>query len=160
MQFIAVEVFICLFDYKALFLCLTDRTCLKMAIPSYCFSIFGSIFAALLSLLIKKFMLGCETIWQSMSKFLWAVWSVSTLLHMDKEEAFLSWKLHIAMIWSFYTFLLDLKIWTWNIWKFSYFNFSHKKSINLYQVTLIYVHPSLLNYPLKYSNRISNIIAR
>ena len=66
MQFIAVEVFICLFDCKALFVCVKDRTCLRMAIPAYCFSIFGSSFGALFCLLIKKLMLECDTISQSM----------------------------------------------------------------------------------------------
>ena len=104
--------FICLFDYKALFACVKDKPCLRMAIPAYCFSIFGSIFGALFCLLIKKLILGCDTIWESMWKFLWAVWSVSTFRHMDKEEAFLFWKLRIGKVWIFYTFSLDLKIWT------------------------------------------------
>ena len=85
MQFIAVEAFICLFDFKSLFVCVKDRICLRMAIPDYCFSIFGSIFGVLLYLFIKKFILGCDTIWQSMRKFLWAVGSVSIFPHMDKE---------------------------------------------------------------------------
>ena len=76
----------CLFDYKALFACVKDRTCLRMAIRAYCFSIFGSIFGALFCLLIKKFILRCDTIWQSMRKFLWTIWSVSTFPHIDKEE--------------------------------------------------------------------------
>ena len=97
-----------MFDYKAFFACVKDRTCLRMEIPAYCFNIFGSIFGALFCLLIKKLILGCDTIWQSMRKFLWAVWSVSTFPHMDKEETFLSWKLHIGMVWIF---SLDLKIW-------------------------------------------------
>ena len=97
---------------KVLFVCVKDRTCLRMEIPAYCFSIFRSIFGALFCLLIKNLILGCDTIWQSMRKFFWAVWSVSTFPHMDKEETFLSWKLHIDMVWIFYTFSLDLKIWT------------------------------------------------
>ena len=54
---------ICLFifDYKALFVCVKDRTCLRIAIPDYCFNIFGSIFGVLFCLLIKK-LLGCKTI--------------------------------------------------------------------------------------------------
>ena len=93
-----------------MFLCVKDRTCLRMAIPAYCFSIFGSIFGALFCLLIKKLILECDTIWQSMRKFLWAVWSVSTFPHMDKEETFLFSKLPIDMVWIFYTFSLDLNI--------------------------------------------------
>ena len=54
--------FICLFDYKALLVCVKDRTCLRMAIPAYCFSMFGSIFGALFCLLTKKLILGCDTI--------------------------------------------------------------------------------------------------
>ena len=36
-----IEIFICLFifDYRALFVCLKDRTRLKIAIPTYCFNI-------------------------------------------------------------------------------------------------------------------------
>ena len=92
--------------YKALFVCVKDRTCLRMAIPAYCFRIFGSIFGALLCLHIKNFILGCDTIWQSMRKCLWAVGSVSTFSHMGKEEKFLSSKLHIGMVWIFYTFFI------------------------------------------------------
>ena len=103
--------FIYFFDYKALFVCVKERTCIRIAIPVYSFSIFGSIFGALFCLLTKKFMLEFDTIWQSMRKFLWAVWSVSTSPHMDKEETFLTWKLHIDIVWIFYTFSLDLKIW-------------------------------------------------
>ena len=83
-----------------------------MSMAAYCFSIFGSIFGALFSLLTKKLILGCDTIWQSMRKFPGAVWIVSTLPDMDKEETFLSWTLHIGMVWIFYTFSSDLKIWT------------------------------------------------
>ena len=50
------------------------------------FNIFGSMFGVLFCLLIKKLILGCKTISQSMRKFLWAVWSVSTFPHMGKEE--------------------------------------------------------------------------
>ena len=58
--------FICLliFDYKVqlCFFYLKDRTCLRIAIPIYCFNIFGSIFCVLFCLLIKKLILGCKTI--------------------------------------------------------------------------------------------------
>ena len=61
--------------YLVVKLCLLvqKRTCLRMAIPAYYFNIFGSIFGALFYLLIKKFILKCDTIWQSMRKFLQAV---------------------------------------------------------------------------------------
>ena len=54
--------FICLFDCKALLVYVKDRTCLRMAIPPYYFSIFGSIFGALFCLLIEKLILGWDTI--------------------------------------------------------------------------------------------------
>ena len=47
---------------KALFVCVKDRTRLRMAKPVYCLSIIGSIFGALFCLLIKKFILECDTI--------------------------------------------------------------------------------------------------
>ena len=56
MQFIAVEVFICLLDNKALFVRV------RMAIPAYCLNIVGSIFGALFCLLIKKLILECKTV--------------------------------------------------------------------------------------------------
>ena len=104
--------FICLFDCKALLVYVKDRTCLRMAIPPYYFSIFGSIFGALFCLLIEKLILGWDTIWQSIRKFLWAVWIMSKFPHLDKEETFHSSKLHIDMVSIFYTFSLYLKIWT------------------------------------------------
>ena len=75
MQLIEVDVFIYLFTVfifnpKPLFVCVKDRVCLKVAIPAYCFNIFGSIFGVLFCLLIKKLILGCKTISQSMRKFL------------------------------------------------------------------------------------------
>ena len=97
---------------KVLFVCVKDRTYLRMEIPAYCFSISWSIFGILFCLHIKKSILGCDTIWQSIRKFLWAVWYVSTFPHMDEEEPFLSSKLNIGMVWIFYNFSLDLKIWT------------------------------------------------
>ena len=57
MQFIPVEVFIYLlfiFDCKALFVCVKDSICLRIAISAYYFSIFGSIFDVLFSLLFKS----------------------------------------------------------------------------------------------------------
>ena len=96
-------IYLCLFECKALFVCVKDRTYLRMAITA--FSIFGSIFGALFCLLFKKLILECDTIWKSMSKFLQAVWSMSTFPRMDKEETFFSWKLHIDMIWIFYIYL-------------------------------------------------------
>ena len=102
-QFIAVEVFICLFifDYKALFVCVKDRTCLRIAIPVYCFNIFGSIFVVLFSLLIKKLILGNKTTWQSMRNFPCTFSSVRAFPDMDKEEIFFSRKLHIGIVWLF-----------------------------------------------------------
>ena len=47
-----------------MFACVKDRTCLRMAIPAYCFIIFGSTFGALFCLPIKKLILECDTIWK------------------------------------------------------------------------------------------------
>ena len=93
MQLIEVEVFIYLFtvfifNSKPLFVCVKDRVCLKVAIPAYCFNIFGSIFGVLFCLLIKKLILGSKTIWQSMRKLPCAVWSVRTFPNIDKREIF------------------------------------------------------------------------
>ena len=104
MQFIAVEVFI----WLIIKLCLCKRQDMSKNGNTSLFNIFGSMFGVLFCLLIKKLILGCKTISQSMRKFLWAVWSVSTFPHMDKEETFLSWKLHIDMIWIYYAFSLNL----------------------------------------------------
>ena len=49
--------------------CVKDRTYQKMAIPAYCFRIFGTVFGALFCLLIKKLILECDSIWQSMRDF-------------------------------------------------------------------------------------------
>ena len=48
--------FICL----ALFVCVKDMKCLRMAIPIYCFNIFGLIFGLLFCLHIKNLILGCK----------------------------------------------------------------------------------------------------
>ena len=54
MQFITVVLFIYLrlfmFDYGALFVCVTDRTYLRIAIPPYCFNIFRLLFGFLFCL--------------------------------------------------------------------------------------------------------------
>ena len=95
MHFISVDVFIYLFlvfifNYKALFyLCKRLKmACLKIAIPDYCFNIFGSIFGVLFCLLIKILILGSKTIWQSSRNFPCAVESVRTFSHMYKKETF------------------------------------------------------------------------
>ena len=130
-----------------MFLCVKDRTCLRTAIAAYCFSIFGSIFAALFFLLIKKLILECDNIWQSMRKFLWAVWSVITFAHMDKKETFLSWKLHINNGLNFWYLFIrpeNLNFWNLNFWKFGCVNFSERKGTNFCRVQMIYVHPLTL----------------
>ena len=103
-----------------LFVCVKGRTCLRIVTPPYCFNIFGSIFGFLFCLLIKKLILGCNTIWKRMRKFPCAVWNVSTVLYVDNEETFFYWKLHTSMVWIFQiiTFSLDLKI-EKQVWKFS-----------------------------------------
>ena len=67
MQLIEVEVFrylftVFIFNSKALFACVKDKVCLKVAIPAYCFLIFGSMFGVLFCLLVKKLILGSKTI--------------------------------------------------------------------------------------------------
>ena len=89
------------FDYKALLVSVKDRACLRIEIPAYCFNTFGLICGVLFYLLIKQLILGSKTIWQSMRKFSSAVCNVRAFLHMDKEEIFLSWKLHIGMFLFF-----------------------------------------------------------
>ena len=78
MQLTEVEVFtylltVFIFNSKALFVCVKDRVCLKVVIPAYCFTIFGSIFGDLFCLLIQKIIVGSKTIWKSMRKFPCAV---------------------------------------------------------------------------------------
>ena len=110
-----------------MFVCVKDRTCLRMAIPAYCFSIFGSIFGALFCLLIKL-ILECDTIWQSMRV---STSSLKCEYISSYWQRNISWKLHIDMVWIFYTFSLDLKIWTYIFGKFSCFNFSERKGSTL-----------------------------
>ena len=62
MQFMAVEVFadlftVFIFNYKAPFVCVKGKACRKIAIPAYCFNIFGSMFGDLFCLHIKKLIL-------------------------------------------------------------------------------------------------------
>ena len=57
---IYVSVYSIIFNSKAQFVCVKDRVCLKVAIPAYCFTIFGSMFGVLFCLLIKKLLLGSK----------------------------------------------------------------------------------------------------
>ena len=153
-------IYLCLFDYNDLFVCVKNRTCLRMAIPAYCFNIFGSSFGVLFYLLIKKLILECKSIWQSMRKFLWAVWRVSTYPHMEKEEGFLPWKLHIGIVSIFQIitlFLLDLKIWKLNFLEIWPQTFLKEK---LCCVQMIYIFLLTLNNPFHSAKRLSNIIVR
>ena len=93
--------FICLFDYKALFVCLKDRICPRMAIPVYCFNIFGSVFGVLFCLLIKKLILGCKTLWQIMRQIIsfyeqFEVWE-HFLIWAKKKHFFLE---NCTLVWS------------------------------------------------------------
>ena len=90
-----------IFDYKALFLCVKYRTCLRIAMPGYCFNIFGSSFGFLFCLLIKMCVLGSRSIWEGIRKVSCAVWSVRTFRHTDKVETVFYWKLHIGIVWIF-----------------------------------------------------------
>ena len=62
--------FTCLFmfDHRALFVYVKDRTCLRIAKPAYSFNISRSILCVLFCLLIRKLVLGSKTICQSMRK--------------------------------------------------------------------------------------------
>ena len=95
-----------LLQYRGIYLSvyLTTKPCLFL-LKTACLRMAIKFFGVLFCLLIKKFILGCDTIWQSMIKFLWVVGSVSTFPHLEKEKKFLSSKLHIGMVWIFYTFL-------------------------------------------------------
>ena len=131
--------YLCLFifDYKALLVCVKDRTCLRMAIPAYCFNIFGSVFIVLFCLYIKKLILGCKTVWQSMRKSPCAVWSVSTFPHMDKEEAFFFLKTaHCQNFLDNYLFIRsgNLNTSLKNLAR----NFSERKGIDFCCVQMIY----------------------
>ena len=131
MQFIAVKVFTYLFtifNYKVLLIWVKDRACLKIAIPAYCFNIFGSIFGVLFCLLIKKLILECKTVWKSMRKFPCAVWSVRAFPDMDKKKIFLKTAHCYGLIFFNYLFirLENLKT-SLNLAT----NFSEGKGINL-----------------------------
>ena len=66
MQFLALEVFIYLHlfmvDYRVLLVSVTDRACLRIAIPTYCFNIFRSTIGLLFCLLDIKLILGSKPI--------------------------------------------------------------------------------------------------
>ena len=107
-NFIAVEVFIYIylfiFDYRALFVCVADRTCLEIAIPASCFNILRSAFGLLFCLLDRKLILGSKTIWKSMGKFPYIVWSVAaSLLRWIKKQHFLFLETaHRYMFWNYF----------------------------------------------------------
>ena len=92
MKFMTVEVFIYLFlfififDYRARFVCVKDRTWLRIEKPVSCFNIWESLFGTLFFLFDRKLTLESKIIWQSMRKFPCTVWRVGTFPHMDKEE--------------------------------------------------------------------------
>ena len=68
-KFITVDVFICLsiFDYRALFVCVKDKTYLRIAMPINCFDICRSIFDVLLCLLDRKLVLGSNDKYEEVS---------------------------------------------------------------------------------------------
>ena len=76
------------FDYRALFVFVKDRRCLRIAMPAYYFNNCGSTFDFLFCFIDGKLILGSKTIWQSMEKFPCAVLSVGTFPHMEKKEPF------------------------------------------------------------------------
>ena len=69
-------------------------------------------FWSLVFLLTKKLILECKTVWRSVRKVLWPVWSVRAFVHIRKEDTFLYWKLRIGMarIFLIITYSWELKI--------------------------------------------------
>ena len=125
MQFIVVVIFIYLFIhiwFRALFPCVKDRACLRLAIPSYYFNIIGSVFGFLFCLLIKKLkklILGSKTIWQSMRKFPCEIWSLATFGQRRNIETFFLEKYMLAWFEFFldnYFFMRPRN----QIWKFNH----------------------------------------
>ena len=163
MKLIPVEIFIFLrlfmFDYRALFICVTDRTFPKIAKPAYCFNIFRPTFGLLFCLLDRKLILGSKPICQTMRKSPCAVWSVVTFPQMDKKEGtFFSWKLHTSMCSKNFFQISTLSI-TW--WKFSHKCFWEERyRLFLYSNKWWYKHFLTLNYLLQYAKRLSSTIAR
>ena len=78
-----------IFHYRALFLCVKDRTFLRITIPAYCFNICGSIFGVLFCLLYSKLILESKTIWQSMRQFnMYSLKCMGVFPHMDTGKTF------------------------------------------------------------------------
>ena len=144
--------------------CVKDRTCLRMAIPTYCLCIFGSIFGDLYFLLIKK--VNIIRVWHYLTKY--EKVSMSSLKcecisSYGQRKLFLFWKLYIGMVWIFIPFHQTWRFELKNFWKFNCFNFTGRKGINFGRVQMIYmiyVHPLTLYYPRLYAKKLSNIIAR
>ena len=78
--------------YLSLIIKIKGRT---IAVPAHYLNIFGVLFC----LLIEKLILENNTIWQSLRKFQYVVWSVATFPHMDKELIFFFLK---TTVWLFF----------------------------------------------------------
>ena len=82
-----------IFYYKALHTWVKERTCLRIAIPAYCFVV-----GALFCVLIKNLIIWSKTTWQTMKEYPWAVWSVRTLLVRTKKKHF--FLENSTLVWS------------------------------------------------------------
>ena len=96
--------FICLFifDYKALLVCVKNRTCLRIAIPAYCFNIFGSVFGILFVYFLRSWYWEVKPSGKVRESFLRVYFDVwGHFLIWTKKKKFFFWKLHIGMVYFF-----------------------------------------------------------
>ena len=131
MQFIAAEVFTYLFIWLEIPVFLYKwQGISKNGNTTLLLQYFWMNFWSLVFLLTKKLILECKTVWQSVRKVLWPVWSVRAFVHIRKEDTFLYWKLRIGMarIFLIITYSWELKIWKLkNFWEFSHKLFWNKR---------------------------------
>ena len=87
-------IYLCLFIfyYKALHAWVKERTCLRIAIPAYCFVV-GALFCVFKNLIIWS-----KTIWQTLKEYPWAVWRVRTFLVRTKKKHF--FLENSTLVWS------------------------------------------------------------
>ena len=124
-----------------------DRTCPRIARPTYCFAICGSIFSVLFGLLDRN-------------------------IYQEVKPSDKAWKFFQAQIEIWWHFLMENKkasfflgnctlVWS-EIWLDDYlFNYLLWLPIQLQLRSFIWFnYPLTLNYPLEYGQKLSNIIAR
>ena len=83
--------FIGLFDFKTLLVCVKYSAYLRTAIPAYCFNTVGSIFGVLFCLLIKHLILGCKTLttYEKVSMSRWMKFEYISLYRQRRNISFL-----------------------------------------------------------------------